>query len=190
MHFDKTSDAAWSRSTSCQRSVIARIRQSQTWPDRQPPLFACTIEVDVAFRPTEAGPGPEGQTEKVLQAKWRGDLKVFLLGFAYGDRRRRFWPEPQRISRRSVGRIVITNMHPALIFNRPANIGIEGSQPILQGPILGRLSAVRIEPDHVQVAGWFRWRCSVQVIPDRVPDKPGTDPAVRHMKHVNEAEDA
>lgn len=35
-----------------------------------------------------------------------------------------------------------------------------------------------------------RWRPSVQVIPDRVPDEPGANPAVGRAKSVNKTENA
>lgn len=40
------------------------------------------------------------------------------------------------------------------------------------------LNAVWIEPDHIDISKRWPWLAIVEGIPDRIPDKPGRDPAI------------
>ncbi|GGB61342.1 hypothetical protein GCM10011505_47500 [Tistrella bauzanensis] len=85
-------------------------------------------------------------------------------------------------------------MHPRLIGHRPADIGGSGQQHGVKLVIDHRIGAVRIEPDHINIApgrfrvlitpsppGQFR-RTVMTMVPDDIPHETGADPAIRQIQ--------
>jgi hypothetical protein len=76
-------------------------------------------------------------------------------------------------------------MHPRLVLHRPVNRRHNAAESRFSVAIMGFFGAVRIKPDHIDVATWRLGSSTVQSVPNRISDEPGRNPAVweTQMRH-------